>query len=135
MENSGSGLRWALNVDGGERWGRFPGNRGFYAVGLKMIALKNLGMSHTVAHLVINPTINSKTYIDMGQSRPPRVEKILRSFVIGADFSVAHDFSDTMEYFTMDLNSTDLVNLRIVGHDGEKLTLGHGCCVLDFKDM
>mgnify|MGYP007029158830 FL=1 len=44
-----------------------------------------------------------------------------RSFVVGGDDSVAVDFSDSMEYFNMALNSTDLVNLNILGPDGQKL--------------
>ena len=34
---------------------------------------------------------------------------------------MAVDFSDSMEYFNMALNSTDLVNLNIIGHDGQKM--------------
>ena len=34
---------------------------------------------------------------------------------------MAVDFSDSMEYFNMALNSTDLVNLNILGPDGQKL--------------
>ena len=71
--------------------------------------------------------------MDMGQTRPPAVERILRSFVVGGDDSATIDFSDSMEYFIMDLNSTDLVNLIIVGPDGQKLVRGQGHCVLDIK--
>ena len=44
-----------------------------------------------------------------------------RSFVVGGDDSVSVDFWDSMEYFNMALNSTDLVNLIILGPDGQKL--------------
>jgi len=73
------------------------------------------------------------TYMNMGQKRPPGDEKILRSFVVGGDDSVAVDFLDSMEYFIMDPNSTDLVNLLIYGPDGQKLVRGQGHCVLDIE--
>jgi len=133
VENSGSDLKWTFKIDEGQGQARFPGNRGFYGVSLKMIALKNLGITHSVAHLITNPAVNSKTYMDMGQTRPPGVEKILRSFVVGGDDSVAVDFSDSMEYFIMDLNSTDLVNLIIVGPDGQTLVTAQGHCVMNIK--
>ena len=69
----------------------------------------------------------------MGQTRPPGVERILRSFVVGGDDSEAVDFLNSMEYFIMDLNSTDHVNLIIVGPDGKKLVSAQGHCVMNIK--
>ena len=56
-----------------------------------------------------------------------------RSFTVGGDDSVSVDFSDSMEYFNMALNSTDLVNLMILGPDGQKLVRGQRHCMLDIK--
>ena len=67
VENSGSVLKWTFKIDEGQGRGRFPGKRGFYSVGLKMIALQNLGISHCEGHLMTNPAVNSETYMDMGK--------------------------------------------------------------------
>ncbi len=129
--SSGLDHKWTLSIDRGTVTSRWPGKRGYYEAGVKLVSL-SCAEDARMIHLVTEPATTVPTYITEGSSH--RAVYPLRTLVKKTEKVIA-DFSDSMEYFVLDLNSTDSMNLSCLGEDGQLLSSTEGVCMLELKQV
>lgn len=145
LENSGSTLNWCFNINEGKGCGRLPGRRGYYSIAVQMILAKDI-MDNDMLHVNTYPaTSTAPTYFencavsDSGEvvRLPGTPKTIIRSFIVVSNNRkggvVSQDCSQTLMYSTIDLNSTDEMDVFFVGDTGEILKTCSGKCILTMR--
>jgi len=127
--SSGSTLRWTVIITKGKTLVEFPGRRGYYKIGVKLLNLSG-GMAGTkMIHVLMNPSPTIPMHISHSARVMTTVYPV-RSFAVHQE-TITVDCSDTMEYHHVDLNSTNMVEVTCVGEDGSILQEATGLCAFD----
>ena len=124
--NTGFALRWMTNTT--EIFMKFPGKRGRYVIGLKALQMTiQKTATHRSGrqpkkftpgffHICMNPPIfNAVTFLPNNAS----VSAVKSLYVAAED--TTKDFSQNMEYFQIDLSTTDMVSFYIVDSQGSEV--------------
>ena len=119
--NSGSDLRWTIQLTDVQGTAVFPGAHGFYDVALRLVAVRNIGAPLLLIHLLSTPSVNIPTYIDMGTTRPPMVHKVY-----------VHWLLDLLMWQYM-IVLILWITLWLVDFSGEKIAHANGRCMLQFR--
>ena len=102
-------------VSGDTRSHVFPGGRGMFKFGLKNMALRGCGENPRLICACINPEVNTPTYLSHNRAIPA-----IKSLFIQQDV-VIKDFSENIEYFTLDLEHIGRVKIWFTDHDSTVL--------------
>ena len=128
---------WSLRIDTGRAIAEFPGERGYYDVAVKMINVSGMDGTIRLLHLRTKPAPSVQTNISTGGGGGGRTVYGLRSFVVQQGRVVEDCCMDrmTMEYHSLDLNSTRSLELICIGDDGDILSDAQGVCLLEVRDI
>ena len=138
--NFGSTLKWSVDIQDGVGRGRFPGKRGFYYIAVQLLVVKNI-FDTKLLHVTTEPaTTVSPTYLEYVSGEEEEViitllpKHAIRSFIV-RDVDkpggvVTEDCNEDLFFSTIDLNSTDIMELNLIGDDSELLWQSSGKCLL-----
>ena len=129
-KKSGYTLKWVVEYKNNSNANSFPSVRGEYLIALRGVALRGLQKNKIdLVNVCLSPGITSFTYLSNKMPIPS-----IKSFFVRT-INCVEDFSDKLEYFYLDLNKKEDINVNIVGADGEKIEDVKGCLIFDVVEV
>ena len=124
-EDTGFALRWLLKADKTPCY--FPGKRAVYLLGLEKMCLKGCGNQVRTLSVCVSPTVSDLTRLVNEHT----ISAIKTEFT-DTDVYIK-DYSQRMDYFTLDFRYNDRVHVWVVDEKGNQVDID-ATVMLDIRE-